>query len=293
MKHLLYIIPILFGSLIFTFTSCEEATDILNDLTDSSLTTEEVVMGLKKALEVGTDSSTTNLSKSNGYYGDVLVKIPLPDEAETVRQQIVELSKMSGLSSVFDLDKEFEDVIKSINKAAEESAKEAKPIFVDAITGITISEGWEILKGNNPAATAKAGETFDSTAATGYFQVKTQASLKALFAPKIDVQLDKDLGLGFSANTAWTKLRNGVNGTLDYINNNLVLKGLYSAAISAKPELKINRIEETSIGNFATEKALDGLFYKVGQEEKKIRKNPYEWAIDILQKVFTWVDETI
>ena len=43
---------------------------------------------------------------------------------------------------------------------------------------------------------------------------------------------------------------------------------------------------ETELGDFATGKALDGLFYKVGEEEKKIRNNPYEWALDIIQKVF-------
>ncbi|MBK8808247.1 MAG: DUF4197 domain-containing protein [Bacteroidales bacterium] len=265
------------------FQSCEKLQQLLPD----SLSTEEVVSGLKKALELGTDSSTKNLSASNGYYGDILVKIPLPEEAQVVREQIDELSKLTGLSNVFDVDKEFEDVVKSLNKAAEAAANDAKPIFSDAITTMSISDGWAILNGINPADSLKA-DSFDSTAATQYFKVKTQSKLVSVYAPYIDTQLDKDLGLGFSANDAWTALRTAINTSMNKIEGNIILKPLYTAS-----GIKINRISSESIGAFATEKALDGLFLKVGDQEKEIRRDPFKWAIDIIQKVFGSLTEKI
>ena len=265
--------------LIFSFVSCD--TLGLGEEPLDELSTAEVVEGLKKALEIGADTATAKLSLTNGYYGNSLLKIPLPDEAEMVRQQILTITNnVPQLSSFFDLDAHFENVVLSINRAAEEAAAEAKPIFVDAITGLSISQGWDILNGINPVDSLKA-EGFDSTAATGYFRVVTFSALQNLYAPKIDGQLDKDLGLGFSANQAWQTLQNAINNSLDAIEGNFVTNALYTNS-----GYTVNRIQQESIGLFATERALDGLFIKVGDEEKKIRKNPYEWAVDIIQKVF-------
>jgi len=255
--------------------SCDE----LN--VDPSLTDEELIEGLKTALNVGTDSSTAELSAVNGYYLDKFVKIPLPDEAEEVRTVVVQLQeKAPSLSSFIDLDDEFENVVKSINKAAEESAKEAAPIFGGAIKSLTIKDGWDILNGKNPADKTKA-DAFDSTAATAYFKTLTSGELTQLYAPKINVALDKDLGVGLSANEAWNALRNAVNSSVDKITSNNILNLAYENS-----GISIPRIETESIGEFATEKALDGLFLKVGEEEKKIRNNPFDWALDILRKVF-------
>ena len=137
MKKILWLL-----SLVIFLGSCEW----LEDNAPAGLTDEEIIDGLKTALAVGTDSSSSALSAINGYYGDPLVKIPLPEEAEQVRSFVTN----NVVAEFFDLDQEFENVIKSINKAAEESAKEAAPIFKDAITGLTISEGWDILNGTVP-----------------------------------------------------------------------------------------------------------------------------------------------
>lgn len=269
-QRILHILSAVFFLAIFS--SCEEL-----DSLSPELTKEQVVLGLKTALEIGTDSSTAALSLKDGFYKNALLKIPLPDEAENVRSQLNSLlSKASVLQNFIDVDKEFENVIKSINRAAEEASKEAKPIFVDAISGMSLAEGWDILNGVNPKQELKSS-SFDSTAATGYFKSVTFAPLTGLFSPKIDVQLDKDLGLGFSANQAWSTLRNVINNTV----NTLETKAAYENS-----GITINRISQESIGQFATEKALSGLFYKVGEEEKKIRKNPFIWASDIIEKVF-------
>lgn len=247
--------------------SCEELFDTI----DNGLTTEQVVEGLKTALELGTDSATTNLSALNGYYGNALVKIPLPPQAEQVRNLITN----NALSTVFGLDNEFENVVKSINRAAEEAAKEAAPIFVDAITAMTFDDAWDILNGISPGGLKSSG--FDSLAATHYFINKTTLPLTGLYAPKINTALDVDLGLGFSAVDAWSTLTSTYN---ELMGDFLVQQAVNWAGVTLPSSIT------DDLGEWSTEQALKGLYFKVGEEEKKIRRNPYDWAEDIIQKVF-------
>ena len=255
------------------FSSCE-----MFDNGEDGLTTEEIVEGLKTALEIGADSASGSLSVVNGYYhgNEQFVKIPLPEEAENVRTLI----NTSGLNNVFDLDQQFENVVMAVNRAAEEAAKDAAPIFKEAITDLTISQGWDILNGQVPEATSMSGfksEGFDSTAATQYLKIKTYNPLTDLYAPKINTALDVDLGLGFSAVDAW--------GTLTSSYNNLMSNWAVQVAVTAA-NVDMPAAINDDLGEFSTQKALDGLFYMVGNEEKKIRKNPFDWAVDIIQKVF-------
>lgn len=266
----------------FLFSSCE----FLEENLPAGLSEEEIVEGLKTALALGTDSSSTTLSVINGYYGDAIVKIPLPEEAEDVQEKINAILDLApSLSSYLNLDAQFENVVKSINRAAEDAASDAAPIFKDAITDLSIADGWEILNGKVPSNELKSG-SFDSTAATQYLKIETFNQLTSLYAPRIDDALDGDLGLGFSANQAWSTLRTNYNNAVNNIKGNFIANSaLQLTGYSLEP------LETESIGVFATEKALDGLFYKVGEEEKKIRKNPFEWAIDIIQKVFGSLSE--
>lgn len=260
------------------------SSECVQDL-PSELTEDEIIDGLKTALTVGTDSSSTALSLVNGYYGDALVKIPLPDEALKIQSDVnAILSLAPSLSSYLNLDKQFENVVKSINRAAEDAAKDAAPIFKNAITDLSIAQGWEILNGQVPDDQTKAGG-FDSTAATQYLSNKTFSPLTDLYAPKIDLALDKDLGLGFSANQAWTTLRTNYNNAVSTITGNILLNSaLNLTGYSLEP------LQTESIGVFATQKALGGLFFKVGETEKRIRRDPWEWISttvgDILTKVF-------
>ena len=251
----------------------------------TELSDEEIIEGLKTALAVGTDSSSTALSLVNGYYGDALIKIPLPEEAIQVQNQVNAILAVApaSITSLLDLDQQFENVVKSINRAAEDAAKDAAPIFKDAITGLSIEQGWDILNGQVPDGTKSTD--FDSTAATQFLSNKTFQPLSGLYSPKIDNALDKDLGLGFSANTAWKTLRTSYNNAVNTITGNIITNlALQATGYSLDP------LETESIGVFATEKALDGLFLKVGETEKNIRRDPWEWIStsvgDILTKVF-------
>lgn len=255
----------IFFALLFigSFTSCD---DILNNLEDEQLTQDEIVQGLKTALEVGTDTSVAVTNVTDGFYGDKILKIFLPPEADIIVDNV---SMIPGGNDAV------EEVIKTLNRAAEDASQEAKPIFKDAITGMSITDGLSILNGTNPASTQKSynEEEFDSTAATGYLRSTTYDKLVGAFSPKINTSLDKPLLAGLSANKAWTDLTSNWNkvakldftGTLHEVNSDL--------------------------GEHVTSKALDGLFFKVGEEEKKIRKNPFDWALDILQRVFGSVME--
>jgi hypothetical protein len=279
------------NTVIFSFifilfvSSCEYFN--LND--DSGLSTDEIIEGLKTALEIGTDSSTAVLSAPDGYYMDALVKIPLPDDALKVQTDInAILSLAPSLSSYLNLDVQFENVVKSINRAAENAASEAAPIFGEAVSDLSISDGWDILNGIVPTDSVAKSAEFDSTAATEYFKIKTYTALTDLFAPKIDVVLDQDLGLGFSANEAWTALRTTYNSAVNTITGNY-----FTNLVLEATGYSLEPLETESIGVFATEKALDGLFFKVGEEEKKIRKDPFQWAVDIIQKVFGYIQDQL
>jgi hypothetical protein len=242
----------------FSFGSCED----LFDGDEDGLSTEDVIEGLKTALEIGTDTATSVLGLVNGYYGNSLYKIPLPPEADII------VENLSLIPVGADL---VEDVIVGINRAAEEAANEAAPIFKKEITQMSLSDAWDILNGTNPAETVKSTEGFDSTAATGYFKVTTYNALTDLYSPKINSALQKDLlDINYSPYDAWEDLTGAYN----------------TVASSVVGQLAGLTPVTTDIGVYCTGKALDGLFHKVGEEEKKIRKNPFQWAVDIIRKVF-------
>jgi len=236
------------------------------------LTTEEVIEGLKTALIVGTDTSVVKTSAEDGYYGDPLLKILLPPEADVIIDNLNHpIVSTLGLTEL--IEQKIEDVVLSINRAAEDAASDAGPIFKDAITSLTISDAWDILNGINPASNKK--ETgFDSTAATEYLRSTTYDALVEAFSPYINTALDKDISvLGFSANDAWTTLTSyynqAANSVLDVFDN-------------LKP---VN----TDIGEYTVGKALDGLFLKVGEEEIKIRRDPWAWASETVGEILTRV----
>jgi hypothetical protein len=267
MKKLL-IILLLFAP--FSFNSCEflDNTDNVDELT-----LEEVIEGLKTALIVGTDTSVMKTSALDGYYGDPLIKIPLPDEAIVIKNALEEYDLFETLGLRDLIEEKLDDVVLSINRAAEDAASDAGPIFKDAITSLTISDAWDILNGINPASSKKA-EGFDSTAATAYLRSTTYDPLVEAFSPYINTALDKDISvLGFSANDAWNSLSSYYNQAANSVLG--MLAGLEPV--------------NTDIGEFTVGKALDGLFLKVGEEEVKIRRDPWAWATETVGEILTKV----
>lgn len=238
-----FILILLSFSLVM-FYSCEK---------ENALTEEEIIEGLKEALKVGTDTASTKLHKQDGYYLDLAVKIWLPPDAHGVLEH-----QNHPLLQAAGIDQKIEQLILSLNRSAEDAAIEAKPIFVNAIVGMTISDAYNILHGTD-------------TAATSYLQLKTRSHLFNVFMPKLQVSLNKPLVAGLSAYEAWDQLK-------------AIYNPLCTPLTGWKPIT-------SSLDTFATNKGLDGLFKKIAEEEKQIRKDPMARVNEILQKVFGSLDK--
>jgi hypothetical protein len=239
---------LLLALILIMAVSCSELMKVVNSATEQPLTAAEIVAGLKQALQIGSDTSVVRLSKVNGYFGDAMVKILLPPEANTITQN---LSKLPGGENLVN------EVILRINRAAEDAAKEATPIFFSAITNMTIPDGLAILKGGDMAA-------------TNYLKNSTSQQLFQLYQPKIKNSLDKKLIGNISTTDSWNKLTTEWNKVANSVVG--VLAGL-------KP---VN----VKLDDYLTQKGLDGLFLKIGEEEKKIRTDVRSRVTDLLKRVF-------
>jgi hypothetical protein len=210
---------------IFSLTSCQSTAQIGKFLEKAGQvtgnpTSSEITSGLKEALEKGTGISTDRLSLENGYLGNLDVKILFPEEARQVERTLRNL----GLGSMCD------QVITSLNRAAEDAAKEAKPIFTDAIKQMSFQDVQQILLGENNAATQ-------------YFQRTTTAALAQKFSPIIDTSLKK-----VKATNYWDEVMTRYNKVpmVKPVNTNLTayvtekaIQGLFVEI--AKEELKIRQ----------------------------------------------------
>jgi len=140
--------------------------------------TEDIAKGLKEALQVGTSRSIDLLSKPDGFFGNAAVKILMPPEAEKIEKTLRNLG----------FNKQVDDAILSMNRAAEDASKSAAPIFVKAIQNMSIDDAVGILKGKDDAATK-------------YLQTKTTDSLTKSFRPIIEESLKK-----VDATKSWNSL---------------------------------------------------------------------------------------
>ncbi len=200
-----------------------------------SITNTEIVAGLKEALDLGAKNATNKLSVTDGFFGDALVKVMMPPEAAKVEKTLRQI----GMGAYVD------KAILAMNRAAEDAAAQAQPIFLNAIKTMTIQDALNILKGGNDAATQ-------------YLKGKTTAQLTAAFRPVISASLDK------------------VNATKYWAEVFEVYNNLPTTFNKVNPDLTA----------YVTERALNGVFLHIAQEEEKIRLNPADRVSDLLKKVF-------
>ena len=109
----------------------------------TGLSNDEVVQGLKEALRIGSEKAVSSASKVGGFSNNNLIRIPFPEEAEEVKSFALKMGMKSQVE-------EFE---KTMNEAAEKASEEATQILVNAITGMSVQDGFEILNGGDTAAT--------------------------------------------------------------------------------------------------------------------------------------------
>ncbi len=245
---------------ITTVNSCDILKQIAKDYDPTQsgqLTEREVIQGLKSALEVGTKAGVDQLATANGYLRDEAVKILLPSELQSA---IAQLKSTSAGRKLYDeLIKDIEeDMIVSLNRAAEKAVVKAKPIFVNAITSMTIQDGFNILKGSDDAATS-------------YLRNKTFNQLVNAFKPDIKNVLDDPIVYNKSSEQLYSTFVKTYN---DVERNDIV------------NVLNLSPINQKDLASFVTERALDGMFQKVALKEKDIRDNPSARINDILKKVF-------
>src|SRR5882757_342648 len=112
-------------------------------LTGGTLSSQEVADGLKEALSNGVSKGSDLVSQADGYFKNAEIKIPFPPEIKHVEEKLRQI----GMGAQVD------NFVLTLNRAAEDAAKEAKSIFVDAVKQMTIADAWTILKGEQDAAT--------------------------------------------------------------------------------------------------------------------------------------------
>ena len=250
MQKVKIITLVFFLSFLTILNSNGQLRKALKKITNKTLplSNADIVGGLKDALLVATDSSVTHLSAVDGYLKDLTIKILLPPEARTIADN---LSKLPGGAKLVD------DVIIRINRAAEDAAKGAKPIFVNSVRDMTFTDGLQILKGPNDAATK-------------YFVQKTSLQLGELYRPKIRESLNKNLVAGISTQQSWNEL------TVQW--NKIAASPLGQFAGMKTVEVKLE--------DYILEQALKGMFLKIAERERDIRTNVKARVTPLLQKVF-------
>lgn len=238
-------VPVLAFSII-TISGCttqdiQKSVSVANEVinggsTNSSkpLTNDEVISGLRNALTVGTNNSTAFASKLDGYYKNPALFIPFPQEAIKVKE------KVDALGFKDQTDK----FVLTLNRAAEEAAKNAAPVFINAIKAMSIGDGFAILKGKDNAATQ-------------YLRDKTTAELRVKFRPVVQTAIDK-----------------------------VELTKYWSPIITQYNKIPLVERQNPDLTAYVTERALEGLFKLIADEELKIRKDPMARVNDILKRVF-------
>ena len=199
-----------------------------------ALTNTDASAGLKAALEKGAGVAVDLLGKTDGFLGNGAVKIPLPDS----------LKKYEKLMRNFGMGKYADELILTMNRAAEAAVPEAKKLFSDSIKKMTVQDAKGILTGGQ-------------TSGTDYFKRSTTDQLRQRFLPIVKKA------------TAKVKLADKYN---EYAQ-----KGVQFGLVKK---------EQANLDDYVTQKALDGLFFMVAEEEKKIRQDPVKAGSDIIKKVF-------
>lgn len=217
-----------------TTTTTTTATSTSTGTSLGGLTNSEAASGLKEALLQGIGKGADQASQVDGFYLNKLIRIPFPPDAQRVATTL----RSIGLGSQVD---KFE---LSLNRGAEDAAKSAKPIFINAIKSLTFTDVWNILTGQKDAATQ-------------YLKRTTTSQLTAAFRPIMQQSLDK------------------VEATR-----------YYSTLTTTYNKLPLVTPVQTDLNQYATGKAIDGLFTLIAQEEANIRQNPVARTTTLLKRVF-------
>ena len=199
-----------------------------------AISTGDASAGVKEALSKGADYAVASLGKSGGFLGNSKVKIPLPGYLQKAE---------SGLR-MFGLGKQADQLVETMNHAAENAVAEAKPILSDSIKKMSVQDAKGILTGGDDSVTQ-------------YFKRTSTEQLMAKFMPIVKKETGK-----------------------------LQLADQYNKFAGKAASAGLIEQKDADIDSYVTQKAMDGLFLMIAEEEKKLRANPVGAGSDLLKKVF-------
>lgn len=199
-----------------------------------SLSNKDAAAGLKEALTQGAGKAVGLLGKTDGFLGNPQVKIPLPDS----------LQQVEGLMRGLGMGKYADELVTTMNRAAEAAVPEAKTLLINAIKQMSVQDAKTILTGGDDAATQ-------------YFRRTTAEPLGAKFKPIVQKAVAR-----------------------------VKLADKYDQFAGKAAKLGLVKESDAHLENYVTQKALDGLFLMIAEEEKAIRKDPVGAAGGLAQKVF-------
>lgn len=200
----------------------------------AALTEKEAGGGLKAALEAGSVAAVARLGVEGGFTSNDAVRIKLPRALEKARP-ILALAGRAG---------QLDELETAMNRAAEQAVPLAKPLLVNAVKSMTVSDAKQILTGGD-------------TSVTDFFKEKTAAPLAARFKPIVKGVTDKSK-----------------------------LSAKFNNAMSQATKFGLASEEQATVEGYVTQRALDGLYLMIAEEEKKIRENPVSYGSKAIAKVF-------
>lgn len=228
MKKLLVILLVLSSACSSTQVTqaITEATKVLEGQSTAP-TTEQVAAGLKEALVKGISIGADQVSQADGFFRNPQIKIPFPPDVRKVEDRLRQI----GMGA------EVDRFVETLNHGAENAAKEAKPIFINAIQQMTFEDAWGILKGSEDAATQ-------------YLKRTTSPQLKAKFKPVIQNSLNQVQATKYYGDivTTYNKIPfvDKVNPDLNEYATDLAMQGLFVMIAAEEKKIRENPIERTT-----------------------------------------------
>lgn len=199
-----------------------------------AISTGDASAGVKEALAKGADYAVASLGKNGGFLGNSQVRIPLPGY----------LQKAESALRMFGLGKQADQLVETMNHAAENAVAEAKPILSESIRKMSVQDAKGILTGGEDSVTQ-------------YFKRTSTEQLTARFMPIVKAATSK-----------------------------LQLAEQYNAFAGKAASAGLVDAKDADLDSYVTQKAMDGLFLMIAEEEKKLRSNPVAAGSALLKKVF-------
>lgn len=200
----------------------------------AELSNADASSGVKTALTRGAEAAVALLGQTDGFLGNPKVRIPLPGQLEDAAK----------LMRKFGQGKRIDELVTTMNRAAEQAVPMGRDLLVGAVRSMTVSDAKNILAG---------GET----SVTEFFATRTRTPLGQRFLPVVTQATEK-----------------------------VGLTQKYNQFAGKAAGFGLLRKEDANLAQYVTGKTLDGLYVMIGEEERKIRRDPVGTGSDILRRVF-------